>query len=198
MRLQLNPDCASFWVDYLRHFTVEVSDGSSPSVTINKLSRIRKLLDYIDLHYDTDIPLTKAAEILGYDAFHCSKTFKAITGVSFITYLNTVRIGKSLDMLKNDDRNILDIALDCGFNNARTFNRVFKEITQMTPSEYLQSMQQEHRRKGTTLPKIIQLFHTPIVGSKFSPTNQDLLFSTHEFKNKYFYYYFLYFLPLFS
>ena len=134
----------SFWVDYLRHFTVEVSDGSSPSVTINKLSRIRKLLDYIDLHYDTDIPLTKAAEILGYDAFHCSKTFKAITGVSFITYLNTVRIGKSLDMLKNDDRNILDIALDCGFNNARTFNRFFKEITQMTPSEYLQSMQQEH------------------------------------------------------
>lgn len=121
-----------------------MSDGSSPSVTINKLSRIRKLLDYIDLHYDTDIPLTKAAEILGYDAFHCSKTFKAITGVSFITYLNTVRIGKSLDMLKNDDRNILDIALDCGFNNARTFNRVFKEITQMTPSEYLQSMQQEH------------------------------------------------------
>ncbi len=58
----------------------------------------------------------------------------------------------------------------------------------MTPSEYLQSMQQEHPQERDDTAQNHTIFHTPIVGSKFSPTNQDLLFSTHEFKNKYFYY----------
>ena len=99
------------------------------------------LLDYIDRHYDQDIPLTKAAELLGYDVFHCSKTFKSITGVNFVTYLNTVRVGKALEQLRTEERNIIDIAMDCGFNNPRTFNRVFKEITQLTPTEYLKRLE---------------------------------------------------------
>ncbi len=127
----------AFWVEYLRHFSLaEISDENTAP---NRLSRIRNLLDYIDRHYDQDIPLSKAADLLGYDIFHCSKTFKAITGVNYVYYLNTVRVGKALEALRQADRSIIDIALDCGFHNPRTFNRVFKEITQMTPSEYLKT-----------------------------------------------------------
>lgn len=88
----------SFWVDYLRHFATGEQGGAL--VSPNRLSRIRVLLDYIDRHYDRDIPLSKAAELLGYDTFHCSKTFKAITGVNYVTYLNTVRVGKALEKLR--------------------------------------------------------------------------------------------------
>lgn len=132
----------SFWVEYLRYFGQDPQ--SAEANTSNRLSRIRILLDYIDRHYSEEIPLTKAADLLGYDTFHCSKTFKAITGVNFVTYLNTVRVGKALEFLQHGDQNILDIALDCGFNNPRTFNRVFKEITQMTPSEYLKTINQQN------------------------------------------------------
>lgn len=134
----------AFWVEYLRHFSI--SDVSSQSTAPNRLSRIRGLLDYIDQHYDQDIPLSKAADLLGYDVFHCSKTFKAITGVNYVTYLNTVRVGKALEELRQADRSIIDIALDCGFNNPRTFNRVFKEITQMTPSEYLKTFRSRNAK----------------------------------------------------
>lgn len=130
----------SFWVDYLRHFTTGEQGGLL--VSPNRLSRIRVLLDYIDRHYDQDIPLAKAAELLGYDTFHCSKTFKAITGVNFVTYLNTVRVGKALEMLRSSGGSMIDIALDCGFNTPRTFNRVFKEIAGMTPTEYLKTLEQ--------------------------------------------------------
>ena len=127
----------AFWVEFRRHISVD--EVSSEGIFPNRLSRLRNLLDYIDRHYDQDLPLSKAADLLGYDVFHCSKTFKAITGVNYITYLNTVRVGKALEALRQDDRSMISIALDCGFNNPRTFNRVFKEITRMTPSEYLKT-----------------------------------------------------------
>ena len=130
----------SFWVDYLRHFATGEQGGAL--VSPNRLSRIRVLLDYIDRHYDQDIPLSKAAELLGYDTFHCSKTFKAITGVNYVTYLNTVRVGKALEKLRGSGSSMIDVALDCGFNTPRTFNRVFKEITGMTPTEYLKTLEQ--------------------------------------------------------
>ena len=129
----------SFWIDYMRHFTT--GEQGSGLISTNRLSRIRVLLDYIDRHYDQDIPLSKAAQLLGYDTFHCSKTFKAITGVNYVTYLNTVRVGKALDKLRSSDQSIIDVALDCGFNTPRTFNRVFKEITRMTPTEYLKALE---------------------------------------------------------
>ena len=46
------------------------------------------------------------------------------------------RINESVYILKNTNKKIIDIALDCGFNSLRTFNRNFKEVYGMTPNEY--------------------------------------------------------------
>lgn len=48
-----------------------------------------------------------------------------------------VRVEHAANELKNTSSKVTDIAIDCGFNNIRTFNRVFKEITGCTPSEFL-------------------------------------------------------------
>ncbi|MNE93692.1 HTH-type transcriptional regulator YesS [compost metagenome] len=54
--------------------------------------------------------------------------------MSFISYLNHIRVNKAEEMLLNTDKSIIDIALDCGFTNVRTFNRVFKQFRHNTPS----------------------------------------------------------------
>ena len=58
-------------------------------------------------------------------------------GINFVTYLNLVRVEHAAFELRHTEKKFTDIALSCGFNNVRTFNRVFKEITGCTPSEFL-------------------------------------------------------------
>lgn len=60
------------------------------------------------------------------------------TGI-FYDYVNSYRIDAVKELLRDHDRrnmNVLNMALDCGFNSKTTFNTVFKSNTGMTPTEY--------------------------------------------------------------
>ena len=58
---------------------------------------------------------------------------------NFATFLNTYRIEKAMQMLKDQNNHnikISAIAFDCGFNSLSSFNQAFKKITSQTPSKY--------------------------------------------------------------
>lgn len=57
-------------------------------------------------------------------------------GIPYITYLNMIRVEHAAEQMKLTGKKLLEIALNSGFNNIRTFNRVFKQITGYTPSEF--------------------------------------------------------------
>ena len=101
------------------------------------LGDLQDLLSYIDEHYADNITLEFAASRMNFSNSHFSKTFKKLMGINFVTYLNLVRVERAASQLRNTGKKITDVALSCGFNNIRTFNRVFKEITGYTPSEFL-------------------------------------------------------------
>lgn len=127
---------SEFWVKYIRYFgQTRTEEDRQPMVTA--LAKLQKLLDYIEDNFAADISLSDAAEIMGYEVCHCSKVFKKLTGVNFTEYLNNVKIGKAIEMIRKSKYSITDIAMRCGFNNIRTFNRVFKSITKMTPTHFM-------------------------------------------------------------
>jgi transcriptional regulator GlxA family with amidase domain len=64
-----------------------------------------------------------------------SAFFKLSTGFSPIEYLNKMRVAKSIEMLRETDYSIAQIALECGFNNLANFNKIFKHFTETTPSQ---------------------------------------------------------------
>ena len=101
------------------------------------LGDLQDLLSYMDEHYADNITLEFAASRMNFSNSHFSKTFKKLMGINFVTYLNLVRVERAASQLRNTGKKITDVALSCGFNNIRTFNRVFKEITGYTPSEFL-------------------------------------------------------------
>ena len=101
------------------------------------LGDLQDLLSYLDEHYADNITLEFAASRMNFSNSHFSKTFKKLMGINFVTYLNLVRVERAASQLRNTGKKITDVALSCGFNNIRTFNRVFKEITGYTPSEFL-------------------------------------------------------------
>ena len=64
--------------------------------------------------------------------------------MNYVTYVNMVRIEQAIQMLSTNQHRMIEIALECGFSNIRTFNRVFKEITGYTPTEFSSQVDPDH------------------------------------------------------
>lgn len=109
-----------------RHYRLE--EASEEEESASGSPKIAKLLDYINAHYMEEIPLSTAAEIMGYEPSYCSKVFKKLTGVGFSKYLNSVRIEHAIRYLREPEQTVTEIAMRCGFSNIRNFNRTFREI----------------------------------------------------------------------
>jgi AraC-like DNA-binding protein len=71
---------------------------------------------------------------LGTTAF--TEKVKNYTGFSPINYLITIRISEAIKLLKRQDLNVTNIALDTGFYSSQHFSTTFKKLTGYTPSEF--------------------------------------------------------------
>ena len=90
------------------------------------------------IYYDYASPLTldDAASATGYGKSNFCKIFKEITGDTFHNVLNRQRIQSACDLLKETNLPISDIAIQIGFGEPKTFCRIFRSITDMTPRDY--------------------------------------------------------------
>jgi len=58
--------------------------------------------------------------------------------MTFHQFVNSYRIKEAQELLKSEEeRNIIDIAYEVGYNNKVSFNKAFKKNTDLTPSQYL-------------------------------------------------------------
>ncbi len=111
--------------------------GTETEIVIGKFKKIiYSSLDYINENYEKNISLNDVANAANYSRSRFSFLFKAITGQTFIEYLNGVRIEKSKELLKNTDMNITDISFAVGYNTITNFNKNFKFYTGLTPKNY--------------------------------------------------------------
>ena len=93
-------------------------------------------MDYIDEHYMEDLNLEDIAESIGFSKFHFSRLFKQYTNFTFCDYLCYRRIKVAEELLAMPDLSITEVALQAGFPSISTFNRLFKQHKNCTPSEY--------------------------------------------------------------
>ncbi|MDF2614169.1 MAG: hypothetical protein K0S71_1955 [Clostridia bacterium] len=99
------------------------------------IRKMQDVMNYIHHNYKDNITLSDAAHLADLGTSQFSKLFKSLCGMSFITYLNNIRIAKAEEMLLNSTTPIIDIALECGFNSIRNFNRTYKALRHCTPTE---------------------------------------------------------------
>lgn len=120
----------------LRKVPMEMRSVQEESRQRETLNRLESLFTYVEENYALDIPLEKAAQIAGFSVYHFSRFFKANTGITFSQYLSNFRITRAEWLLMNNDYTITDVALQCGFNSIKTFDRVFRNIKGHSPSQY--------------------------------------------------------------
>lgn len=115
-------------------------DANTPNKDTKQLVRAHAMIQTINRliygQYHREITLGEAAKIAGYSQYHFTRLFKLQTGLTFKTYLTNFRINMVKEALLNDHRPITDIALSHGFNSIKSFNRNFKTLTGMSPSDY--------------------------------------------------------------
>ena len=66
----------------------------------------------------------------------CLTNLKSQTNKTFIQFLIEYRINNALKLLIQSDKDIKNICYECGFNNYSHFNRSFKKINLISPSDY--------------------------------------------------------------
>lgn len=106
-----------------------------------------QLFELIDRHIQSSqlyktpkLSLQQVADELGLAVKQTSWAINKVSGKNFNDYINALRIELVKQQLKaksGSSSNILDIALECGFNSKSTFNLAFKKSESMTPTQYV-------------------------------------------------------------
>lgn len=102
----------------------------------SKSRRITKACKYIEENISQKISLAEVAALVNMSESAFSHFFKKKTGISFITYVNNLRVAKACDLLASTSLSASEICYDCGFNNKSNFIRIFTKRKNMTPIEY--------------------------------------------------------------
>lgn len=120
----------------IRHFSRksapdEIGLSSADRISFN---RIRDVITYVEEHFREPISLQDIAGHLGLGREYFCRFFKKNMGMSFLRYLNEVRISHVYRDLEQTDAPIAEIAEKNGFHNQKLFNRTFREVYGCTPS----------------------------------------------------------------
>lgn len=103
------------------------------------MDRCRELLSYMNQHYQEDISLQSVAEHLNLSVGYLCRFFKKYLGTTFKGHLTNLRLQQAQAAISSTDQTLLDIALDCGFPDYRTFVNAFRKKYQITPRQYKKS-----------------------------------------------------------
>lgn len=92
--------------------------------------------EYLTTHYSEKISLDGLSDLFFINKYHLVKSFKEQFGFSINTYLQSVRITKSKQLLRFTELSMDEIGIQCGLGTGYYFSRVFKSVEGIPPSEY--------------------------------------------------------------
>ena len=123
---------AAFYFLLMKYFTDETNDPSTRKERRDFFS----IVQYINDHISENITIQSIAKELYFSRGKTSVVFEKYSGMTINEYINVRRIKKVNHML-NEDLSVTEAAFECGFQNMRTFNNIYKKIMGITPSEYI-------------------------------------------------------------
>ena len=134
--LAINCDLSNIILLFLRNVPFASVSSEENKKQSKQLELLYKVDSFVNSNYHSHISLEDISSHTGYSTYYFSHFFKEATGQNFSDYLILFRLERALYAINNSEKNLTDIAFDCGFNSIRSFNRAFQNYLKITPSEY--------------------------------------------------------------
>jgi len=110
--------------------------GSGHDESVRQMLFVRDVIKYVETLYNTPLRLGETARHFGMSQASLSRLFMRETGKSFSEFIRHKRVDYASHLLRENDRNNTQIAYISGFESLSTFNRTFKTLTGLTPSQF--------------------------------------------------------------
>ncbi|GAB2498345.1 response regulator [Alkalibacterium psychrotolerans] len=101
---------------------------------------VLEMIEYVKHNYWKKFVFNDVSKEIGYSSTLLHEKFKKETQTTFNDYLNRYRINKSIQMLKNEDKKVYDIAEECGFSEYKYYNKVFKKYVGVSTTEFIEKL----------------------------------------------------------
>lgn len=121
-----------------------VPTGSRPYRTKVCGVSIDSATSYVKQHLDEKISLDQIANHCGMSKSHFSRTFKSQNSVTFQEYLCQQRMNKAVELLKDSDFMVTQIAFAVGFTDLSYFTRTFQRYIGLGPSDFRKAAITKH------------------------------------------------------
>jgi AraC-like DNA-binding protein len=119
-----------------KEFDLLTNPGFVQNFEFKSSDKFKRVTEYIMMNFDEEIQLQDIAAFSNMAVTTFCNFFKTQFRMTFIEYLNVIRVGHACKLLAQKENTIVDIAYRCGYQNIANFNRQFKKLKNMTPREY--------------------------------------------------------------
>src|ERR687885_2044516 len=116
--------------------------------------RLLRARDAMDRAYSEPLDVRAVAAVAHLSEAHFIRSFRAVFGETPHRYLQRRRVERSMFLLRETDRSVIDICFDVGFSSLGTFSRTFREIVGESPTEY------RERHEPLAVPNCVQMAAT--------------------------------------
>ena len=121
-----------FLYSIMQSYKTQMNTGSKIKTEKN-LHRLKLVMDYVKAHYTKPISLESAASVIALNPEYFCRFFKKYVGLTFLDYVNRVRLAHVYEDLIRTDLSITDILERSGCTNYKLFIRNFKATYGCTP-----------------------------------------------------------------
>lgn len=133
-RLRSNSIILEIMADLIEYFSEAVIPATG-YVHFSNVERLEQVCDYVEHNYKEEITLQDGADELGLNREYFCRFFAQNMGISFVKYVNQVRINHIYQDILHTEDSVQEIMERHGFFNQKLFYRTFKEHYGCTPRE---------------------------------------------------------------
>lgn len=112
------------------------NDAPSREHTDPRHRKISEIVRHINRHYAELITLDALSRRFYISPFYLSRSFKQVTGFSFVEYVTLTRIREARRLLAETDMKVIEVGQAVGFDNMAHFGRTFRKTVGTTPLKY--------------------------------------------------------------
>jgi len=112
------------------------ASGFSMEMQVQDNDRINMVFNYVKDHFTEEISLEAISEMASMTVPSFCRYFKKITKKTFTRFVNEYRVVHASKLLAEKQISIANISYESGFHNFSHFNKLFKEFTGKSASQY--------------------------------------------------------------